>query len=228
MKHEITSMPANQLAATKNQEDLAWSKVLAIALIGPPGAGKTALLEATARQVRGEARMAVIVVNPAAERDADRVSRYCSKVLPVNAATPDASAVRAALGKIDLSQIDLLFIESMGGIGGAPDFGQDATVTVLSVSGGEDKAAEYAGLVAESPVVILSKAELQRHVMFDRGAFRVDVRRINPQAELMEISAFENKGLERWLEWLDQRRQEKDPRHRPTEVRSDSTETFYG
>jgi len=185
--------------AVANREALGTVRVLAVALVGPPGAGKTALIEATARQLRGKARVAVIAMSPAADRDADRVSRYCDQVQAVQTAAPDAASLRTALQQIDLNRIDVLFIESVGGIAGKTDFGQDRTVTVLSVTGGDDKAAEYGQLLAESPVVVLSKAELRRQVNFDLGAFRADVRRINPTAQLIEVSAFENTGLPRWL-----------------------------
>ena len=228
MKSGIASSPADKLAAAQNREALRQSKVLAIALVGPPGAGKTALIEATARQLRGKAKVAVITVNPAAERDADRVSRYCEHVQAVKTAAPNTSIVRSALQRIELARTDILFIESLGGIGGAPDFGQDLTVTVLAVSGGDDKAAEYASLLSGSQALILSKAELQRHVMFDRGAFRTDARRINSTAELIELSAFENTGISRWLAWLDRQRQQKNPSYRPSGLPAPLPEWFFG
>ena len=223
----IFGRPGDDFLADKNREELARSGVLAVALVGPPGSGKTALIEATARQLRGKARVAVIVANPAAERDANRVCRYCDQVEPVNTPAPDASHVRDALDRIDLTKTDVLFIESVGGITGVPNFGHDQTVTVLAVSGGDDKAMEYSRLLARSAVLLLSKAELQRHVMFDRGAFRADVRRINPEAEIIEVSAFENQGLNRWLTWLDRRRQEKDPTYQP-ETSEAVPEWFFG
>jgi hydrogenase nickel incorporation protein HypB len=229
MKPDLTiSATKDDLAAMQNRQALRKANVLAVALVGPPGAGKTALLEATARQLRGHAKVAVITVNPAAERDADRVSRYCDQVQAVKAAAPDARAIRPAIQRLDLARTEVLFIESLGGISGPPDFGQDATVSVLAVSGGDDKAAEYASLLTGSQALILSKAELQRHVIFDRGAFRSDVRRINPLAELMEISAFENSGLNRWLAWLDRRRQEKDPAYHPATLPPPLAEWFLG
>jgi hydrogenase nickel incorporation protein HypB len=228
MNEQLSIRPADELAAVQNRTLLKAAKVLAVALVGPPGAGKTALIEATCRQLRGHARVAVITVNPAADRDANRVSRYCDQVRAVNTAAPDARAVRPVIQRLNLAKADILFIESLGGIAGAPDFGQDVTVTVLSVAGGDDKAAEYASLLARSQVLILSKSELRRHVMFDRGVFRSDARRINPLAELMEVSAFENSGLGRWLHWLDQRRQEKDPSYHPSNVPPPLPEWFFG
>ncbi len=226
-KQESGSVPADD-AVAQNRADLQKHNMLAVALVGPPGAGKTALLEATARQLRGKARVGVITVSPAAERDADRVSRYCDHVKAIKTAAPDAQAVRPALQQLNLESTDILFIESLGGIHGAPDFGQDATVTVLAVSGGDDKAAEYAALLTASQVLILSKAELQRHVIFNRGAFRADVHGINPLAELIEVSAFENSGLSRWLAWLDRQRQNKNPIYQPTVPRTAPAESFFG
>lgn len=204
------------------------SRVLTVAVVGPPGAGKTAVLEATARQLRGRARVAIITIHPAADRDADRCSRYCAKVEAVKTAKPSFREIGPALAKIDWANTDILFIESVGGIAGPPELGQDVTVTVLGVSGGHDVAAEYAALLAASPVLILAQADLQRHVVFDMGAFRADVRRINPLADLIEVSAFENAGLTRWLAWLDARRQEKDPGYRPPEPPKPSPEWFFG
>lgn len=214
--------------AADNREELERAHVLAVALVGPPGAGKTALIEATARQLRGKARLAVVAVNPAADRDADRVSRYCDQVQAVKTAVPDAAALGAALRHINLHRVDILFIESMGGIAGRPDFGQDRTVTVLGVTGGDDKAAEYGKLLAESPVLLLTQADLRRQVNFDLGAFRADVRRINPQTQLIEVSAFENTGLPRWLAWLDQQRQEKSPARHPAVPLRDAPELYVG
>lgn len=202
-------------------------RVLTIALVGPPGAGKTAILEATARHLRSGARVAAMIINPAAERDANRISRYCPQIAAVESASPSIRGFRQAVKKIELDQTDILFVETMGGIAGAPQLGQDVTVTVLSATGGDDKAAEYARLISQSLLVILSKADLQRHVIFDRGAFRSDVRRFNPSADMLELSAFESTGMVRWLGWLDLQRQQKDPAYRPQAV-SAPAEWFFG
>jgi hydrogenase nickel incorporation protein HypB len=228
MTGELSDTRAQGTPVMQNRRTLKETRMLSVAVVGPPGAGKTALIEATARQLRGQARVVVVVINPAAARDADRISRYCDQVEAVNTAVPGNDSLQPALEQIDLANTDILFIETIGGISGAPDLGQDVTITVLSVSGGDDKAAEYARLLAESAALILCKAELQRHVMFDRAAFHADVRRINPLAELMEISAFENTGLTRWLNWLDLRRQEKDPGYSPPKTPPPPAEWYFG
>jgi hydrogenase nickel incorporation protein HypB len=202
---QIIPSPVNSKTEPKS------TNALIVALVGPPGSGKTALIEATARQLRGKLRLAVITVNPAAQRDAERIAHCCDYVQGVHSAVPSVAAILPALAKLPMDQIDLLFIESMGGLSGPPEFHQDLTVSVLSISGGDDKAVEYSDLLAKSSAVILSKAELRQHVLFDRNIFRSDLKSINSKAELFEISAFENMGMDQWIKWLLARYEEKHP-----------------
>jgi hydrogenase nickel incorporation protein HypB len=85
---------------------------------------------------------------------------------------------------------------------GAPDLGQDATVTVFSVAAGDDKADKHPELVQASDLIVLNKVDLLPSVPFDLEAFRADVRRIKPGVELIELSAIKGDGMGRWLEWL--------------------------
>jgi len=117
LKQISNLVPADEDIA-QNRADFRKHKMLTVALVGPPGAGKTALFEATARQLKGTARVTIITVNPAAERDADRVSRYCDQVRAIKTAAPDARAVRSALQQLHLAGIDILFMEALGGIHG--------------------------------------------------------------------------------------------------------------
>jgi len=75
-------------------------------------------------------------------------------------------------------------------------------VAVFSVAGGDDKAAAYPRLVAESDLVLLTKADLLPYVNFDLELFTSDIQRLNPTLEVIATSARTGEGLQQWEQWL--------------------------
>jgi hydrogenase nickel incorporation protein HypB len=199
----------NDELAALNRQVLKEAGVFTIDLIGAPGCGKTALLETTICKLQPEIRCAVIVGDLATQRDADRMARFCDQVVQVNTGNGchlEAHHVRQALAKLDLSCIDLLFIENVGNLI-CPvgfDLGQDAKVGVFSICGGDDKPAKHPYLVHESALLLLTKIDLLPYVTFDLTHFRRDVRELNSEVELMELSATAGTDLDLWVRWLQQ------------------------
>jgi hydrogenase nickel incorporation protein HypB len=185
---------------------LAQSRVLGIRIIGHPGSGKTELIEATLKRLVAPRRVAVIVVNPASGRDAERLQKYCGHVAQIDAATPDAATIWRAMGELRLEDFDTLLIEAAGGLADLHDLGQDATVAVFAVSGGDDKAAEYHALLKSASAILLTKIDLRPLVKFDGQVFRNDIRAVNSSAEIHETSAMTGSGLIDWLDWMDRTR----------------------
>ncbi len=213
----------NDEVAALNRATLKAAGVYTIDLIGAPGCGKTALLEATLQRLRsqpaavggrgddsaaaGPIRTAVIVGDLATQRDADRMARFSDQVVQINTGKGchlEAHHVRNALANLDLSKIDLLFIENVGNLI-CPvgfDLGQDAKVGMFSISGGDDKAAKHPYLVCESALLLLGKMDLLPHIPFDLDLFRVDIRKLNPTVPLLELSVTTGVGVDAWLNWL--------------------------
>ncbi len=50
--------------------------------------------------------------------------------------------------------------------------------------------------------VLLTKADLLPYVPFDQGRFTEHLRRVNPHAELLPVSAVSGAGLAEWHDWL--------------------------
>lgn len=196
----------NDEIAAMNRGHLREAGVFCIDLIGAPGCGKTALLEATIQQLHGRIRLGVITGDLATDRDAQRIRAGGAPVVQINTGKGchlDANQVRHAIDGIDLDGIDLLVIENVGNLI-CPvgfDLGQDAKVGMFSVCGGDDKPAKHPHLVVAADLLLLNKTDLIPHVRFDRDVFTRDVKALNPDVELIEMSV--TAGLiDRWLDWL--------------------------
>jgi len=198
----------NDEVAQLNRRTLRAAGVYTIDLMGGPGCGKTSLLEATLRELRQQMTVGVIVGDLTTTRDADRLARWSDHVVQINTGKGchlDANQVRQALGQIDLLALDLLFIENVGNLI-CPvgfDLGQHTKVGMFSLAEGDDKAAKHPYIVAESSVLLLNKMDLQPYLPFDMDGFRADVKRLNPDVELIETAVLRNQ-LDGWLAWLEE------------------------
>jgi hydrogenase nickel incorporation protein HypB len=87
--------------------------------MGSPGAGRIALLEATARGFGGSRRLAALAGDLATERDADRLRAAgipsCA-ITTGQACHLDADMVHRALHRVEWSQAGYLFIENVGNL----------------------------------------------------------------------------------------------------------------
>ena len=201
-------LDANDEIAEATRGDLARRAIFAIDLIGAPGSGKTALLEATLRAVAGRHHPAVLVGDLATRRDGDRLARWCDRVVQISTGEGchlEAGQVRDALAQVDLDGVDILFIENVGNLI-CPvgfDLGQSAKVGLFSLTEGDDKAAKHPYLVTAADLILLNKIDLAPYLTFDRAGFVADVRLLNPTVPIVEVSATTGAGMEAWLDWLE-------------------------
>lgn len=196
----------NDEVAAINRQTLRDAGVLTLDLIGAPGCGKTALLEATIQRLAGQLRLGVAVGDLTTARDAERMARWCDQVVQINTGKGchlDANQVRQALTRLDLTQLDILIIENVGNLI-CPvgfDLGQDAKVGMFSISEGDDKPAKHPYLVQEASVLLLNKVDLKPYVPFDVDRFYADVKRLNHDIAVLEVSAHQG-AIDPWIDWL--------------------------
>jgi hydrogenase nickel incorporation protein HypB len=204
---EARVLDVNDTIAEGVRGDLAGRGIFAVDIIGAPGSGKTALLEATLRGLQGRRRPAVLVGDLTTRRDGDRLARWCDQVVQISTGQGchlEAHQIRDALTQVDLSRVDLLLIENVGNLI-CPvgfDLGQSAKVGVFATTEGEDKAAKHPYLVQSADLLLLNKIDLMPHLTFDRPVFAADVRLLNPTVPLLDVSATTGEGMDAWMEWL--------------------------
>jgi hydrogenase nickel incorporation protein HypB len=200
-------LDANDAIAATTRGELERRGIFAVDIIGAPGCGKTALLEATLQALKGSRRPAVLVGDLTTRRDGDRLARWCDQVVQISTGQGchlEADQVRDALAGIDLGRIDLLFIENVGNLI-CPvgfDLGQAAKVGIFAATEGDDKPAKHPYLVQTADLLLLNKIDLLPYLSFDRQAFEADIRLLNPKLPILGISATTGEGLGAWLDWL--------------------------
>jgi hydrogenase nickel incorporation protein HypB len=201
----------NDEVALLNRTEFKQANVFVVDLIGAPGSGKTALLEATLTRVRERLNVGVIVGDPATSRDGERLARCCDRVVQVNTGHGchlDANQVRQAMTRLKLDGLQILIIENVGNLI-CPvgfDLGQHAKVGLFSVSEGDDKAAKHPHLVLSADLLLLNKMDLLPHVNFNLAQFRDDIQHLRNDIELLELSV-KNDDIDSWIDWLINRTQ---------------------
>jgi hydrogenase nickel incorporation protein HypB len=198
----------NEQVAAELRADFARHGVLALNLIGSPGAGKTALLERTLAAFDAGRRVAVLTGDIQTDADAARLARYGFPVRQITTAGAchlDARMVRRALEGWDLPAIDLLFIENVGNLvcPTSYDLGEAKKVVLLSVAEGEEKPLKYPGIFFKSELMVLTKVDLLPYVPFLIDKARANASVIHPGIEILEVSCTTGSGINDWLGWLD-------------------------
>jgi hydrogenase nickel incorporation protein HypB len=200
----------NDARARHNREHFAAAGVLAINLMGSPGAGKTAILEATARHQRG-LRLAALAGDLATDRDAARLERagIPSRAITTGSACHlDAKMVHHALHALPVAGLDVLFVENVGNLvcPAVYDLGQAANVVALAVTEGEDKPLKYPTMFLKADLVLITKTDLVPHLDVDLAAIHDALARAMPEPRVIEVSAKTGAGVDQWLAWLAARR----------------------
>ncbi|NJO16172.1 MAG: hydrogenase nickel incorporation protein HypB [Thioploca sp.] len=200
----------NDHQAAHNREHLDQHGVLALNLMSSPGAGKTLLLEATIHALKNELALAVIEGDLETENDAQRIRRTGVPAIQIVTGTAchlDAHLIHQALHQLDLSGLDIIFIENVGNLvcPASFDLGHHRNVTLLSVTEGDDKPAKYPVMFRAADIVLLTKTDLLPVLDdFDSQQAETYLRQLANPAPMISLSAQKGIGMIPWLDWLRQ------------------------
>jgi hydrogenase nickel incorporation protein HypB len=205
-------LAGNDRAARHNREHFVESGVLALNLMGSPGAGKTAVLEATATAAAAKAwRLGAVSADLATDNDARRLEKagIPSKAITTGQACHlDAELVHRSLHDFPWRDTDVFFIENVGNLvcPAIYDLGQAANVVVLSVTEGEDKPLKYPVMFKVADLVLLTKCDLVPHLDVDLAKIHDALARVMPRPRVIEVSARTGAGMGAWVAWLEELR----------------------
>jgi len=198
----------NDHQAAHNREHLDRHRVLALNLMSSPGAGKTSLLERTIDALAGDLRIAVIEGDLETENDALRIRAKGVPAVQIatgSACHLDAHMVHDALHRLDLHELDVLFIENVGNLvcPASFDLGQHRNVTLLSVPEGDDKPAKYPVMFRAADLVLCTKSDLLAVLPeFSLERAEQHLRELASVVPFEAISTRDEGRLDPWLHWL--------------------------
>ncbi|SQI45177.1 Hydrogenase isoenzymes nickel incorporation protein hypB [Serratia plymuthica] len=204
---ETNVLAKNDHLAAHNREHFAAQQILALNLVSSPGSGKTTLLTQTLLRLRDSVPCAVIEGDQQTTHDAERIRATGVAAIQVNTGKGchlDAQMVHDAAHRLALQPHSLLFIENVGNLvcPAGFDLGERHKVAVLSVTEGEDKPLKYPHMFAAARLMLLNKIDLLPYLDFDLDACIANARRVNPQIEIITLSATRGDGMDQWLNWL--------------------------
>lgn len=200
----------NERTAAHNRHHFSERALLAVNVMGSPGAGKTAILEATARALAGRRLLGALAGDLATDHDAQRLKAAgirAASITTGSACHLDAAMVHRALHHLPWSDLDYLFIENVGNLvcPAVYDLGQAANVVVLAVTEGEDKPLKYPVMFHKADLVLISKIDLLPHlpdISLDRIV--ASLRQVMPEPNYIAVSGRTGQGIGEWVDWLKQ------------------------
>jgi len=200
-------MSKNEQTAKHNREHFARAGVTAINLMGSPGSGKTAVLEALARRWQGRYKLAAVSGDLATDNDAQRLNAAgipSASITTGEACHLDAEMVHRALDRVPLDKCDFFFIENVGNLvcPAIYDLGQAANVVALSVTEGVDKPIKYPVMFKAAELVLLTKCDLLPYLEIDPLAIRDALAKVMPRPQMIALSAKTGEGIDRFIDWL--------------------------
>lgn len=205
---EMDVLSKNNHLAEHNREHFKAQNILALNLVSSPGSGKTTLLTTTLNHISKQVSCAVIEGDQQTTNDAERIRATGVTAIQVNTGKGchlDAQMVHDAAHRLQLPDNSLLFIENVGNLvcPAGFDLGERAKVAVLSVTEGEDKPLKYPHMFAAASLMIINKIDLLPYLDFDLEACIGYARRVNPEIQVIALSARTGEGMDEWLAWLE-------------------------
>jgi hydrogenase nickel incorporation protein HypB len=208
IKVERDLLAENDAWAGNNRARFAADRTLVLNLVSSPGSGKTTLLVRTLQELRGRVPLAVIEGDQQTENDAERIRATGVPAVQINTGKGchlDAAMVQHGTEELPPLAGGVLFIENVGNLvcPASFDLGEAAKVLVLSVTEGEDKPLKYPDMFRAARLMLLNKCDLLPHLSFDADLACANARRVNPDIEIIRLSATSGEGMDEWLRWID-------------------------
>ena len=203
----VPLLDKNDILAERNRGYFLGRGLVALNLVSSPGAGKTTLLERTLDEFGRQTKCAVVVGDLETDNDGQRLHRPYAPVAQITTGGTchlDAAMIARGVESLDLEGVKVLFIENVGNLvcPASFDLGEQVRVVLLSATEGEDKPLKYPPIFKSADLVLLTKVDVAEVLGFQRDVAVANIRRIAPQARLIQLSTRSGEGVTEWYDFL--------------------------
>lgn len=191
----------NDLEADLLRQYLHDKNVFLVNVMSSPGAGKTTTLIKLINELKKTFRIGVMEADINSNVDALSVAK-ATGVRSIQIHTSgmchlDAGMTKTGLDGIDISDLDLVFLENVGNLVCPAEFDTGACldVMILSVPEGDDKPLKYPLIFEKCDLVMINKIDTLSYFNFDMDKCCDTIKFRNPRATIIPISAYNGKGI---------------------------------
>jgi hydrogenase nickel incorporation protein HypB len=197
----------NDKVAAEVRKKLSDKGVFLINLMASPGAGKTTTLVRTIKALKDRYRIGVMEADVDSDVDARAVSDAGAKAIQLHTGGSchmDADMTERGLDGLGLDDLDVVFLENVGNLVCPAEFdvGANKRVVILSVPEGDDKPLKYPLMFTVGDVLLINKYDTREIFDFDLDRLKKNVSELNPDMEVLPLSAKTGDGFDAWINWL--------------------------
>lgn len=198
----------NDRDAKKLRQELKDKGIFLLNLMSSPGAGKTTTLKRTIELLKDEMKIGIMEADIDSDVDAKTISETGVPVIQIHTGGMchlDADMTRQGIKEFGISDIDLLVLENVGNLVCPAEFdtGSTQNAMILSVPEGDDKPLKYPLMFSICDVVLINKCDtLSVFDDFSTDAVEERIKKLNPNAKVIFISAKTGEGFEEWTSWI--------------------------
>ena len=197
----------NDRQAQELRNDLKEKHVFLLNLMSSPGSGKTTTLQATIAALKNEMVIGVMEADIDSDVDAATIEKTGVRVIQLHTGGMchlDAGMTRQGLEALGADDLDLCILENVGNLVCPAEFdtGSSKNAMILSVPEGHDKPLKYPLMFSVCDVLLINKIDVLPYFDFDLDSCIKYAKKLNPNIEIIPISARTGEGIDKWVDWL--------------------------
>lgn len=197
---------ADRALADALQNQMTSTGTLLIDFFSSPGAGKTTLIDQL-YDLLPDYSLGVLEADYDSSRAANRLEEKGYDLVRLSSSQSsslDADMIAQGLEVMDLSKLDMVFLENLGSMArpGSLETGAHGEVLIFSIPEGEDKPLKYPNAFQRADLLVVSKADTIDLFDFNLDRFLSAVRVLNPSLPIIVYSSKTKEGLDEIASWV--------------------------